>query len=1126
MTTTTRRASHLGQFRLTRLQVVNWGTFCGYKDFPIDERGVLLTGPSGCGKSSLMDAHSLALLPTNDHRFNASADLTARGSKQSTRGVADYVRGAWSETNDEAERSQTQYLRGGVPTWSAVGATYSNGLGFTTTAVVVKWFTGVEIDGGSLSTMYQLHDDDFDLVELNSWAERKFDTRWFKQTAHPEAHYPGGQEQYLRELSKRIGVGGSRTALSLLGKAKAMKNVGDLNLFIRDHMLDEPGTWAAAERALATFTPLNKAYETAKRAADQERVLHHLPAAWAAYKNAGRAGERAAALRGAALDCYMRGLLLKAIERELDQLDTHTQELDDQLAVAQTTRNQTKEHYQALDRELSQKTASLREHEQRVKALETAAELARTLYDQYSRHVAQLDERCPRNEIEFAALRRRVPALVAAADMEVEQLRPAAHEAIAAEVTARNRSRDKREELVRLESARTLIPAKALSARDRISAATNVPTDELPYAAELIDVADGQERWRPAAEKVLRSYGMRLLVPEQHKDAVRGFIDRNDMRGLVEYSVVTAVSAHQPRPPPSTLAGKLVVDPDHPHGRWLAAQLAQKFQHACVESAREMDDHRLAVTVHGTVKMPGNYYRKDDRPELASPASYILGADTARKRSALAAELGQLDTEAHTTAATAEDLNTQLGRARARTDAARKVGEFTTWTALDYWSPQRDASELAHHIKRLRVGDTDLRRLEANHQAAEKRWETAVGACQLLKKKLADAGARQQYLADRQLAEQRQPHTLDDEDDHAYLDELRTSLDVVLKTDAPEDTRRQLDRGLAGRADAARNQRATAHEKVRNAIDRFLEYWRDAAPDDSGDVDRSGQDFADLHADIVNRRLPDAMTKFQQMISEDMVPSIALLLNSIDTAVREIRDRIEMVNAGLRRVEFDSGTHLQISYTPELSADVRDFRDRVDELMSNAPQTATSHEASLAQFRRVRELMRKFTENDPGSRRWKSNVLDVRLSYIFYGREVNQAGETSHTYRNTGTNSGGEQEKLVAFCLAAALSYNLADHDSHGRPRFAVLMLDEAFSKSDETYAAQALAAFDEFGFQLIMAAPIRMSGIVEPFIGEAILIEKRKHGTAVRSSGTVATFGELSERRYAEHDGEVRASA
>ncbi len=116
--------------------------------------------------------------------------------------------------------------------------------------------------------------------------------------------------------------------------------------------------------------------------------------------------------------------------------------------------------------------------------------------------------------------------------------------------------------------------------------------------------------------------------------------------------------------------------------------------------------------------------------------------------------------------------------------------------------------------------------------------------------------------------------------------------------------------------------------------------------------------------------------------------------------------------------------------------------------------------------------MTRFTSDDLESKRWRETVLDVRLAFTFYGREEDLDGTTLHTYRNTAAGSGGEQEKLVAFCLAAALSYNLADADSDGKPRFAPLMLGEAFSKSDETSASQALAAFDEFGFQLIMAAP------------------------------------------------------
>jgi uncharacterized protein YPO0396 len=78
--------------------------------------------------------------------------------------------------------------------------------------------------------------------------------------------------------------------------------------------------------------------------------------------------------------------------------------------------------------------------------------------------------------------------------------------------------------------------------------------------------------------------------------------------------------------------------------------------------------------------------------------------------------------------------------------------------------------------------------------------------------------------------------------------------------------------------------------------------------------------------------------------------------------------------------------------------------------------------------------------------------------------------ELIRTHSNAGDNSGGEQEKLMAFCLAGALSFNLASPESaDNRPVFAQLMLDEAFSKSDPQFAQQALQAFRKFGFQLVI---------------------------------------------------------
>jgi uncharacterized protein YPO0396 len=703
--------------------------------------------------------------------------------------------------------------------------------------------------------------------------------------------------------------------------------------------------------------------------------------------------------------------------------------------------------------------------------------------------------------------------------------RPLRASAFGAAEQARQAHQSKAAEFIALQSAKTLIPQKVALRRELIAQGANVPVGELTYAAELIDVASGQERWRPAAEKVLHSFGMRLLVPERHREAVSGFIDTHDMRGLVEYSIVTLASAHQPRPSTDVLAGKLTVDVGHPCGTWLAAQLARRFDHFCVETARDLEQHRIAVTVRGTVKVPGGYYRKDDRPELTSPSNYILGSNPAEKRAALEAEVTRLASAKKDALGKATDLDTRYGDLEAVIDAAGKVEGYTSWTRLDHWSAAQARDRLAVRMEEAKAANVNLRRLEGLCSEAKQKWRDAAEATTSVGSAIKSLVQRREAYAAIYEQEQRKPRTISDDTQRACLDAAYTDTGM---TPSPETIsvfgpafRKELERRRA----AAESERRLAHQKMKSAVDRFLEEWPDSAPDTSGDVDRCGADFAALHQEIAQRRLPEAMIRFQQMISEDMVPSIGVLQRSIEKASTEIQARADMVNKGLRRVPFNAGTYLQIAYKANPSEDARDFRKRVDLVLSSAPAARREARASLAQFQRVRDLMGRFTADDLTSRRWRASVLDVRTSFSFYGREEDSSGITVHTYRNTASNSGGEQEKLVAFCLAAALSYNLAD-ESDGKPRFAPLMLDEAFSKSDETFSAQALAAFDGFGFQLLIAAPIRLSGIVEPYIGQAILVEKRLATDGAHSNAASATFGELAARRVNESDGDLRATA
>lgn len=1108
-----------GQFRLVRLQTVNWGTFDGYKDFPLDERGCLFTGPSGSGKSSLLDAHSLALFPTSP-QFNASADLVARGARQGTRTVAAYVRGAWAENDDDFGQSQVRYLRSGGPTWTAIAATYADGLGSATTGVIVKWFTGTETDTASLKTMRQLHVGDFDLQELNQWAREGFDTKAFK-ARHPRASYPPSDVGYVAELGKRIGLGDSRIVASLLSRAKAMKNVGDLNLFVRENMLDEPETFAAARKLEEVFTPLFTAYETAKRASDQEKVLRLVPQAFAELVHAGREIALIELLRGAPAEAYLRGVEITALRQAAAGARTEAERVRGTLEGLLQTEAHAKRRARSLHKQLEENDGGLGELEDALANARAEEDSRRRTRARYAAQVQRLERPVPDCEEEFGALRGALESISAQAQADIKDRSSDRSDAAQAAFTTRCDAESARKELRALEAAGSLIPRRHLERRAEIARGAGVPIEQLPYAAELIDVAAEQQRWRPAAERVLRSFGLRLLVAAQHRDRVGDYIDRHDMRGVVEYTVMTAASSHQPRPRPQTLAAKLTVDASTPVGAWLAGQLARQFDHVCVETAADLTGHDKAVTVNGTVKLPGSTYRKDDRPEVARASSFILGTDPEAKRAALAGELKELTALAEAARERSDALEQAHERDGRFIDAAAQLRDYTSWTELDQAGSAARIAQYEKRIKEITSNNVDLKKLRAETDIADRRWEDTVAERKTAQQTVTDNELRADDLENQADEHSRHAHEVDDPEHRRYLDQVLASLVIETSPETMDRLRNAFGKDLGRRTQSAEHQQRNAKTILGNAITAFNNTWPDSTPDNSGDIAASAASFNALYAEIDQRRLPKAVDEFQKMISEDVLPSVYGLNNAIYEAGKQIRDRVQMVNSGLARVEFNPGTRLQIAYSPKPPAALAEFRAIVNEMEQRASQRKGRPEhRALEQFTSIRTLMHRLAGGDGGAagEHWRDSVLDVRKTFQFYGRETDTAdNSTVHTYRATNAKSGGEQEKLVAFCLAAALSYNLAGPDSESKPRFAPLMLDEAFSKSDEAFAAQGLSAFDEFGFQLLIAAPIRMSGVLEPFIGQAYLVEKRLMDGAAHSHAASATFGELAKRGAAE---------
>jgi uncharacterized protein YPO0396 len=116
------------QFRMRRLQVLNWGTFSDLHDISISEKGFLFTGRSGSGKSTLLDAIATILNPPGRIEFNAAA-REGEKARKNDRSAVTYIRGAYAEqTEADSGEIATQYMRKGT-TRSAIALSFCNGLG-------------------------------------------------------------------------------------------------------------------------------------------------------------------------------------------------------------------------------------------------------------------------------------------------------------------------------------------------------------------------------------------------------------------------------------------------------------------------------------------------------------------------------------------------------------------------------------------------------------------------------------------------------------------------------------------------------------------------------------------------------------------------------------------------------------------------------------------------------------------------------------------------------------------------------------------------------------------------------------------------------------------------------------
>ncbi len=1068
------------QFRMRRLQVLNWGTFSGLHEVAIAERGFLFVGRSGSGKSTLLDAMSALLVPPALVDFNAAAREAERSGRD--RSLVSYVRGAWADQHDEdSGEVATQYLRRG-PVWSALALEYRNALGRCVSLVRLLWIRGNSSTAADVHKHFIIAERPFDLAqELDGF---DLDLRRLKQRL-TDVHHHDSFNAYAERFRRLLGIGND-TALRLLHKTQSAKNLGDLNHFLRDFMLERPETFAVAERLVAEFAELDEAHKAVVTAREQIEILRPAQLAHQRLMDVRRERSELDELL-AGMDGYRERQRLRLLDARLTELDT----LDRGLEGEEGRRQQTLEQHQ---RELGELQARHREQGgDRIEQLERERESVSRDRDTCLRHRGVADAACRKLDWTLAGTPQGFAEQLAEARgvLDASEGAAASADQRMLELGLRKQQAEvdfaeARAEIAAMEKHPSNIPEYMQALRSRLCSAVGLAETALPFVGELIQVRADEAAWSGAIERLLHGFALSLLVDERHYAKVAAWVDATHLGGkLVYHRIGAADVVNVSAAPPRSLLNKLELAA-HAHREWLQGELLRRYDYACVDSVQALRQSERALTAQGQIKHGRSRHEKDDRHAVDDRRHWVLGFDNRAKLALYkdeAATLAQQIAEAERAIAA---IKAERARQASHAAAAQSLANLR-WSDIDVAPLLTRLDVIAATLTELREDNVALRELGERIEATGKQ----VANAQRLLNEVRDERRDHRREHERRNKERTrcaedvatrpltplQQHGLDARCDGGASFALDNLAERTLAME------RAINQGI-GTLEAEAG--AQTHRIV-TGFETFCRRW----PQDAGDVQANLASATDFFARLERLErdgLPAHEARFFDMLRTQSGQNLVALQTHIAQAHKAIRARMEDVNASLEKVAFNRGSILQIKPEDRRLPEVIEFRQQLRDVLAH--QRTDDHERAEAQFEGLRKLVARLASTDPEHKRWREQVLDVRLHVEFIGEEIDaHSGRQLEVYRSGAGKSGGQRQKLATTCLAAALRYQLGDEDG-GVPQYAAVVLDEAFDKADNEFTAMAMRIFENFGFQMIVATPLKSVMTLEPFIGGACFVE------------------------------------
>ncbi|MBI3524200.1 MAG: ATP-dependent exonuclease SbcCD, C subunit-like protein [Betaproteobacteria bacterium] len=1084
----------LSGFRLHRLEVFNWGTFDG-RVWALNPGGnnALLTGDIGSGKSTLVDAVTTLLVPAHRIAYNKAA-----GADSKERTLRSYVLGHYkSERNEVSGTAKPVALRDHNNYSVILGVFHNTGYDQTITLAQVFWMKDAQ---GQPARFFVCAERALSIA--TDFAHFGSDIAALRKKLRASNGTSGAEvfdsfPPYGAWFRRRFGIENEQ-ALELFHQTVSMKSVGNLTDFVRSHMLEPFEVASRIAALIGHFDDLNRAHEAVLKAKRQVELLSPLVTDCDRHASLVSQGEELRACREA-LRSYFAGQKLGLLEKRIASLADEWGRQDTQVKRFEELRDTQRAEQDELKRSIADNGGDRLERlavEIRRKDQERQARERRD--QRYAELVRTVGESPAKDEPDFLVQRQRFSALAETALARDASLQNDLTEHGVSLRQGKLEHDELSAEIDSLKARCSNIPAEQVAMRTALCKALDLSEGDMSFAGELLQVRDDERDWEGAAERLLRNFGLSLLVPDEYYAAVADWVDRTHLRGRLVYFRVRQGSRgdlpnlHRNDLHKDSLARKLAIKPDSPFYDWLERESTHRFDVACCVTQEQFRRETRAITRAGQIKAPGERHEKDDRHRLDDRSRYVLGWSNTAKIAALEANARKLEARLGELGSLIGKIQTVQKALKKRLMVLSKLDEYADFRELDWQSLAVEVAQLTDEKQRLESASDVLRQLT-------ERLAEVVAALKGTEAQL------EEHKDKRSKAEQKktdaaalcvQTRAVLDEPAYAthsvYFERLENVRGEVLgehllTVESCDNREREIRDWLQKQIDNESRKLSNLGERIVKAMTSYKEEFKL----ETSEVDASiaaAFEYRNMFQSLQTDDLPRFEARFKELLNENTIREVANFQSQLARERETIKERIARINESLTQIDYNTGRYIVLEAQPTPDADVRDFQTELRACTEGALTGSEDTQYSEAKFLQVKHIIERFRGREGLSeqdRRWAAKVTDVRNWFVFAASERWREDDSEHEhYSDSGGKSGGQKEKLAYTILAASLAYQFGLEWGAVRSRsFRFVVIDEAFGRGSDESAQYGLRLFAQLNLQILIVTPLQKIHIIEPFV-------------------------------------------